>query len=264
MSAFMEAWSMREQLAAFSSWRFEPARWSVYRRVLVMARERGIPFAIGGGTATMVYAGRPRQSKDLDLFVTRENRERMIQVTSDCGLRDLYDEQPYDRAWIYRAHDGTNIVDIIWAMANQRAPVDRTWLENGPEMTMEDLGLRLVPPEEILWAKLYILQRDRCDWPDALNILYVLGPELDWDRLLTRLGPDAPLLAGLLSVFAWLCPARARELPASLWRELKMGSGVPNPYLASGESRADLLDSRWWFRPATPEDATPAPAVGAC
>jgi hypothetical protein len=260
----MEARVLREQLAAFSTWRFEPDQWSIYRRVLVAAGESGIRFAVGGGTATMVYTGRPRQSKDLDLFVTADNRDRLIQVTSDCGLRDLYDEQPYDRAWIYRSHDGATIVDIIWAMANQRASVDPGWLENGPEMNIQDVRLRLVPPEEILWAKLYILQRDRCDWPDALNILYVLGPELDWDRLLARLGPDAPVLAGLLSVFAWLCPARAHELPAALWRELKIGNGSPDPYPASGEPRADMLDSRPWFRPATPEDATRAPALRTC
>jgi hypothetical protein len=238
--------SIGEQLAAFSSWRFEPARWSIYRPVLTMAQERGIPFVIGGGIATIVYTGRPRRSKDLDIFLTEDDRERMIQVTSDCGLHDLYDEQPYDRKWIYRSHTDSTIVDVIWMMANQRSRVDRSWLD-GPEIEIDGLHLRLAPPEEILWAKLYILQRDRCDWPDALNILYVMGPELDWDRLKKRLGADTPLLAALLSVFAWLCPARARELPDSLWRDLKIDQGIRDRSFGVAGAAADLLDSRPWF-----------------
>jgi hypothetical protein len=198
----------------------------------------------------MVYTGRPRQSKDIDLFLAPDRREEMIQVTRDCGLCDMYDEQPYDRNWIYRAHDGAAIVDVIWSMANYRSQVDATWLD-GPEIELDGIRFRLVPAEETLWCKLYILQRDRCDWPDALNILRTVGPELDWRRLISRLEADTPLLSGLLSVFAWLCPDRARDLPQSLWRQLKLEYPAHTKVMtgpASG-ARVNLLDSRPWFGP---------------
>ena len=251
----MKRCSIAEQLAASPLWRVEPEKWAIYRQVLAMAQGRRIPFAVGGGTATMVYTGRPRQSKDIDLFLAPDRREEMIQVTRDCGLCDLYEEQPYDRNWIYRAHDGAAIVDIIWSMANYRSHVDATWLEGGPEIELDGMRFRLVPAEETLWCKLYILQRDRCDWPDALSIVKTVGPELDWNRLLSRLEGDAPLLAGLLSVFTWLCPDRARDLPRSLWRQLN----VAYPAHAGGGTsgaHANLLDSRPWFGPLA--DATGA------
>src|SRR5690349_2830399 len=97
----MKRCSLMEQLAASPFWCVDPEKWVIYRQVLTMAQRQRIPFAVGGGTATMVYTGRPRQSKDIDLFVTPDRREEMIQVTKDCGLGDLYDEQPYDRKWIY-------------------------------------------------------------------------------------------------------------------------------------------------------------------
>ena len=89
--------------------------------------------------------------------------------------------------------------------------------------------IRFVPPEETLWSKLYVLQRDRCDWPDILNILYSVGPDLDWDRLLARVDEDAPLLAALVEVFRWVCPDRCRELPADARARLETAarSGAP-------------------------------------
>jgi hypothetical protein len=249
----MKRCSTPEQLVASPLWRVEPEKWAIYRQVLAMALGRRIPFAVGGGTATMVYTGRPRQSKDIDLFLAPDRREEMIQVTRDCGLCDLYEEQPYDRNWIYRAHDGAAIVDIIWSMANYRSQVDANWLEDGPEIELDGMRFHLVPAEETLWCKLYILQRDRCDWPDALNIVNTVGPELDWDRVIARLEGDTPLLSGLLSVFAWLCPDRARDLPRSLWRQLHLESPATTAGATPG-GRKNLLDSRPWFGPLA--DAT--------
>ena len=256
-------------LAASRLWRIdpekiEPEKWRLYRKVLKMAQRRRIPFALGGGTATMVYTGRARRSKDIDLFLPPDRREEMIQVTRECGLRDLYDEQPYDRAWIYRAHDGAAIVDVIWSMANYRSQVDAGWLENGPEIQLDDLRVRLVPAEETLWCKLYILQSDRCDWPDAFNILNTAGPELDWQRVISRLEGDTPLLAGLLSVFAWLCPDRARDLPRWLWDRLKLEYPPVSTDQKAG-ARLNLLDGRQWFGPemAGPE-TLPAGKVCKC
>src|SRR5581483_3604262 len=101
--------------------------------------------------------------------------------------------------------------------------VDQSWFR-GSRVEVDGEVFLLLAPEEALWSKLYVLQRDRCDWPDALNLLYGVGPEIDWRHLLARLGEDAPLLIGLLSVFGWLCPDRARELPSWIWNELRVNS----------------------------------------
>ena len=240
------AQTLKDQLALSVGWfeRLPPEQWSIYNRVMSQAHRRDLQFAIGGGFATMTYTGLWRETKDIDLFILERDKDKMIRVLSDSGLEDYYEQQQYERHWIYRSHKGEIIVDVIWAMANKRAAVDEVWLQ-GPELEIHGEHFRLVPAEETLWSKLYVLQHDRCDWPDGLSLLYSVGPELDWQRLLGRIGEDAPLLFGLLSVFSWLCPGRARELPPWLWQESRAWPA----HLEDHGNRADLLDSRPWFIP---------------
>jgi len=137
-------------------------------------------------------------------------------------------------------------------MANRRACVSNSWLL-GPEVHIDDLKIRLLPPEETLWTKLYVLQRDRCDWPDALNMLYVVGPILDWERLLELVEGDAGLLSGLLAAFRWLCPGRSRHVPNWLWNRLGVNGPGTNGGIDAARDyspeRASLLDTRPWFTP---------------
>ncbi len=219
-------------------------QWSVFRRVLGEARAKGLDFAFGGAFAVATYTGKWRDTKDMDLYILPADREEMKAVLGAAGLTDYFQVKDYDRSWIYRAHTGEVIVDCIWAMANHRTDVDRAWLTRGPVVEFGGEMVHVVPPEELIWSKLYVLQRDRCDWPDVLNIVHAVGPELDWERLFDRLGADGPLLDSLLSVFKWLVPERAAQLPSWLWKRKKK-----KPRLAAGCERVRLLDTRPWFRP---------------
>jgi hypothetical protein len=139
------------------------------------------------------------------------------------------------------------IVDSIWAMANKRAQVDQGWLDRGPMIRMFDREFRVIPPEELIWSKIYVMQRDRCDWPDILNLICATGPTLDWHHLMERVAEDLPLIKALVSVFAWISPEGASQLPAWVWKKLEL------PHSHYGESpegrprRPDLLDTRPWF-----------------
>ena len=96
-----------------------PEHWRKYKCVLDRAIREQVPFALGGGLAVGVYTGKGRYTKDLDLYILPEHRDWAINVVSQCGLQDYHETKPYDRNWIYRAHDGDVIVDSIWAMAQQ-------------------------------------------------------------------------------------------------------------------------------------------------
>jgi hypothetical protein len=228
-------------------------QWAVYREVIRGIRARGLPFALGGAFAVATYTGRWRNTKDLDIYLRPGDRGPAIVVTQEAGLEDLFDRQPYVLDWIYRAHRGEIIVDLIWGMANDRAHVDDTWLTAGPTLDVHGEVLRIVPPEEMIWAKLYVLEKDRCDWPDIFNILHAQGERLDWNHLLDRLGGDLPLLQGALAVFAWLGPGSAQKLPAWLWPRLGLAEPQPHPSADALRSRADLLDTRPWFAPLIEE-----------
>jgi len=221
--------------------------WNVYLKVIREARRRNVPFALGGAFATASYTGRWRNTKDIDLYILPRDREAMIAVVGDLGLRDYFEEKPYDRAWIYRAHCGGTIVDTIWAMANGRAQVDERWIFCGPEITLRGERLRVLPAEEMIWDKLYIMQRDRCDWPALLNLIQVAGKELDWDQLFYRLGADSPLLAGALSVFRWISKDHESLVPAWVLERLKLPAHTKEDEQNREECRARFLDSRPWF-----------------
>jgi hypothetical protein len=218
--------------------------------VLRQTRERGIPFAIGGGLAVALYVPQRQSTKDIDIYVKPSDREEMIEIVTGCGLKDYYEKLPYDRHWIYRSYKGESIVDVMWGMPNRRAVVDDEWLARGPEIEVHGERVRALPPEELIWAKLYVLQRDRSDWPDILNIVYATGPSLDWDHLIRRVGADAPLLEAILTIFAWLCPDRAARIPAAVRRKLKEAARGPGV----GIPRDSLLDTRPWFLPRLEEE----------
>jgi len=228
-------------------WQRIPAgEWAVYREVMRRATARGIRFAFGGAFATAAYTGELRNTKDFDIYIRPGDREPMIRIMDEAGLTDHFDRLAYDRSWIYRASREDVIVDAIWAMANHRAEVDDAWLSLGPEVSIFDEQFRVIAIEELIWSKLYVLQHERCDWTDIFNLLDAQLEAIDWDRLLTRLAEDAPLLQGAVSVFSWLAPDRAATIPHRVRTRLELTDpATGDPELS--QARANLLDSRPWF-----------------
>jgi hypothetical protein len=222
--------------------------WRLYGAVIRGAQARGLPCAVSGGFATSFYTGFWRNTKDMDLCVRPADRDAMVEVTREAGLHDLYDEKPYDRGWIYRAtHEGV-IVDTIWQLANYQGVVDDAWLGGGADVTLYGDTVRLVSPEELIWSKIHIVQRERCDFPDIVNVLYAMGPTLDWFRLISRLAGEERLLGSVMLLFSWLAPGRARRFPEWIWPRL--GIERPSGGPERDEDRIRRVDSRAWFTSA--------------
>ena len=221
--------------------------WEVYRRVMEEARSAGVRFAFGGAFATGVYTGDLRNTKDFDFYILPQQRDAMIQATRRAGLHDYYDTLPYDRAWIYRASTDGIIVDAIWAMANLRTEVEERWISAGPEVKLRGESIRAIPIEDLIWSKLYVIQRERCDWGDVLNLIDAQTGTIAWDQLIDRMGEDAPLLAGVLAIYAWLAPERVALIPERVWTRLGV-SPLSSEGAEGSRPRAGLIDSRPWFR----------------
>lgn len=224
-------------------------QWQVYERVIEAGQRDGLRFLLGGAFALATYTGHWRNTKDLDLYILPEERGPAIRLLSSLGLRDYYDELPYQRHWIYRAVEEHALVDAIWQMPNDRAAVDESWFRHATHVRLRGQEVAVLPAEELIWAKIYVLQRDRCDWPDIFTVLDRVGPDLDWERLLGRLADDAPLLAGVLSVFRWLCPGVSQMLPHGIWERLRLAPPPRSPAPPEDPRRIDLLDTRAWFGP---------------
>jgi hypothetical protein len=224
------------------------SQWALYREVLHYAREAGVRTAVGGGLATAFYTGLWRPGKDIDLYVLPEARDALIEATRRAGMEDYHAQLAYDRRWIYRAVREGVIVDVIFALANGYGAVDAAWLAAGPAVELAGARFALLAPEEMLVTKLHVLQRDRCDWPDLLNVLYTNGPAMDWDRVLSHFADEERLVAALVELFAWLAPARAAGLPDWLWERLRIAPPDPSRPVPD-QVRIDRLDTRPWFTP---------------
>jgi hypothetical protein len=225
-------------------------QWVIYQRVLQAVRENGINFALGGAFAVATYTGTWRNTKDMDIYIQPQDREKLIEIVTNRGLQDYAVVLPYDRNWIYRSYQGEYIVDIIWAMPNANNMVDANWLSGGVKLDIRGEMVNIVAPEEMIWGKIYVLQKDRCDWVDIVNIIYNTAERLDWEHLIARLEADLPLLTGVMAVFGWLSPDRSQLIPDWVWERLNLKKPEPvHPSLELTRQRAYRLDSRPWFRP---------------
>jgi Uncharacterised nucleotidyltransferase len=220
--------------------------WRIYRSAICALRKGGIDFLVGGGFARAAFTGHWRDTKDIDFYVRPEVRPRAERALAKAGFADYHRKLPYDRAWIYRSYKRNVIVDIIWAMANQRVQVDEAWFKHAPKLTIRGELVSLVPPEELLWCKLYVIQRDRCDWTDIFNLVHEYGPQMDWPRLIRRIQEDVPLLQAMLTAYGWLCPTDVKNLPPSLPRRLRAAESAMR-HRRPTYDRIRLLDSRTWF-----------------
>jgi len=225
-------------------------QWAIFGPAIAAVHALQVPVAIGGGLAISLYTGQWRNSKDIDLYVLPEHRDAVIAAVLSTGLTDYFDEQPYDRSWIFRSVRDGVIVDIMWALANGAGKVEAGWLTRGGSAEVRGERLRLLAPEEMFWSKVHVLQRDRCDWPDLLNLLYTTGHLFDWMRLLQRMAGHERLLGSILALFAWIAPGRARGLPEWLWRRVQVDAPAAGP--GRSDEHARLLDSRDWFTPVDP------------
>jgi hypothetical protein len=228
-------------------------QWLVYKDAIVGSRKANIRSLLGGGFGLAAYTGRWRNTKDMDLYIHPEDGPAMIKVLNEAGFADYYETLPYDRGWIYRSTRDGVIVDIIWSMANRRAQVDDLWFKRARTVRLRDEKISLVSAEELLWCKLYVFQRDHCDWTDVINLMYATGPTLDWDYLVNRVGDDLPLLRSLVTLFDWLCPARSAQFPEGVLERLGV---IKCPPVAPEveQQRIRLLDTRAWFSAFQPRD----------
>lgn len=227
-------------------------QWEICKHAINALRAEKVDFLLGGAYGLALYTGRLRDTKDADFFILPEHAPRAAAALARAGFQDYYPKVPYDRRWIYRSTVDSFIVDLIFRMANRRSDIDEVWFERAHDLTIHGDHLKVIPPEEMLWQKSYVLQRDRCDWPDIINILYVSGHLLDWEHLINRAREDAALIYGLLHIFEWVAPDRAGKLPEFV----RARAGLPPAMLGHDdtltEHRAKLLDSRGWFASLVP------------
>lgn len=224
-----------------------PSEWAAHARAIALLQDRGVPFLVGGAYAMFHYLGAVRYTKDLDLFLPRTEEGRVRALLSEAG----WATRVHEPVWLSKAFLGDTLVDLIHGSGNGLISVDGTWLERGVPARVLGVPTRLVAPEEMIWSKAFVQERDRWDGADVAHLVRALGPRLDWDRLLARFGDDHGhvLLAHLL-LFSFSYPHDREAVPGQVWRSLLARARRQAPAPASPEKlcRGTLL-SRTQYRP---------------
>ena len=217
----------------------------LFRAAMEALNREGVPFMLAGAFGLLHYTGMWRGTKDLDALILPQHRDRAVRAICDAGLHDMYDDEPYDREWIFRGTRDGVIVDLIWRLANKVDDIDPSWIERSTPGEFLGVPVRYVGPADLCWMKLFVFQRLRCDWPDLLNVIRGTGGKLDWDHLLREVGPHWRLLCGLVDIYDWLCPEERLFIPQSFRRKLEERLETNDD--RAPECQKDLFDSRPWL-----------------
>jgi hypothetical protein len=227
-----------------------------YRRGLTLLRDSSIPFLIGGSYAFERYTGIARDSKDLDLFVHPRDCERVFQTLALAG----YQTDLIFPHWLGKAFCGNYFIDVIFSSGNGICTVDDEWFEHAVDAQMLEVSVRLCPPEEMIWQKAFIAERERYDGADIAHILKGCGKTLAWPRLLRRFDEHWRVLLSHIVLFGYIYPAERGRIPAWVMRYLierlqDETRGIPPPdrlcqgtLLSRGQYLVDIM--QWDYEDA--------------
>ena len=184
-----------------------------------------VPFLVAGAYAFFEYTGIFRDTKDLDLFLRERDLEDAFRVLEQAGFRT----ELTDPGWIGKAWKGEWYVDLIFSSGNGVAVVDDLWFEHARPGRVMDVEVLLAPPEEMIWSKSFVLERERYDGADVNHLLHACGESLDWERLLRRFDRYWEVLFSHLLLFQFAYPSTRSIVPERVTEELLRADGREPP-----------------------------------
>ena len=195
----------------------ENERKTFYRAMLDELDAAGASYLVGGAYALGPYTGVTRDTKDFDVFVRPADLDRVEGVLAAAGC-EIERFAPF---WLSKATRGEDFIDLIHSSGNGIATVDDEWFEHAAEAVVFGLPVRIVPAEEMLWSKAFIMERERFDGADVMHILHECAGRLDWERVLRRFGDlHWRVLLAHLTLFGFVYPQRRASIPDWVMAEL--------------------------------------------
>ena len=187
-----------------------------YGNVLRVLRAAGVPVLVGGAYALSVHTSIERRTKDLDVFLRREDYERAARVLQASGYTtDL--KFPH---WLGKVLAGPWCVDLIFNSGNGLTAVDDAWFEHAIDAEVLGVASKIMPVEEMIWSKALIMERERFDGADVAHLLRAHATTMDWRRLVTRMTPTWRVLLSHLVLFGFIYPGQRTEIPAWVMEHL--------------------------------------------
>jgi hypothetical protein len=223
----------------------------VFKEALNALNDTHTPYAVGGAFAIYHYTGLWRDTNDLDLYLERSQVPGAAETLSSIGFADYGEMAAGDREWIYHALKNEILVDLIWQTPNHLSPIGNELHSRATEGVFLGLPVRFLPPDILIWAKIFTMNRHRCDWPDIFNVARACPNGIDWQSLLLRMGEHWPVLLSFVTLFDWAYPGEALCIPQPIRSELMRRKQL-QPVSPNEPTRESLLDPWIYSRPLAP------------
>ena len=187
-----------------------------YKEALSLLVKSEAKFLVGGGLALDKYTGINRATKDLDIFCKVGECPRILKTFADAG----YYTEMTDPRWLAKAKKGDHLMDLIYNNPASLCPVDDRWFEYATEGELYGVKVNFMPPEELIWCKLYVQNRERYDGSDINHLLLRCGETLDWKRLWSYTEQHWQLVLAQFMSFHFVYPSDRDIIPRWLMDEL--------------------------------------------
>jgi hypothetical protein len=198
----------RKSLTHGDFWIPEDER-GVYKRALEALNAAEVKYVVAGAYAIYEHTGIYRKTKDLDLFFEPASVVNAARALRDAGFVTRLE----DEHWLAKATHGDHFVDLIYGMGNGIALIDEGWTTHSHPGILAATPVRIAPPEELIWHRLFISERHRHDMSDIVHLILCLGDTLDWKRLVDRVGENWPLLLSQVLMFSYVYPGHKANIP---------------------------------------------------
>ncbi len=193
-----------------------PEAEAFYSEVLQMMARSRIPFLVSGTYALASYTGIDRPTKDVDVFAKAGDALRMLHYFKEHG----FDVEIVDERWLYRITRGELFVDIITNMPTVTTHVTDEWFVNAPEAELFGAKVKLVPPTQFIWSKIFVQDHHRFDGADVAHMILKKHEEIDWRQLLSHMELYWEVLLIALLNFRFIYPSERHAVPRWLINEL--------------------------------------------
>src|SRR5205809_583615 len=187
-----------------------------HRKSVAVLQAAEIPFLIGGAYVVEVYAGVSRSTKDFDLYIRPKHVKAALDALDGAG----YETELTFPHWLAKAKYGGDMLDLIFRAGNGLCEVDDSWFERARDEELLGVPVKHCAPEEMIWMKAYIMERERFDGADIAHILRCCAEDIDWVHLVRRFGPDWRVLLSHLVLFGYIYPGERARIPAAIMEDL--------------------------------------------
>ena len=199
--------------------KLDPKSAALYRSALAALEASGIPYLVGGAYALERYCGIERHTKDFDVFVRERDCPALLGFLEERGFH----AEVVFTHWLAKVRQNAgdeDFIDIIFGSGNGIARVDDEWFDHAVDAEVLGQKVKLCPAEEIVWSKMYIMERERFDGADVLHLIRARGPRFDWRRLMRRMAPHGVLLLTYVVLYDFVYPDDRGVIPAWVVEEL--------------------------------------------